>query len=153
MVEFVLSLQPLAGPVHQSKVTKPVDPVTVAASGGAGGSRNDTDWQRPRQTPQSPTGKIEPLPDPDPPTGPPPTFEANVLEAQEQRERLQKEAAAAGPAAKAGAGDEEAERASYAADAPLARRAVHPAGGQDGWAIVAASSAASDAGPATDLQL
>lgn len=69
-------------------VTAPSHAARIASDGGAaapgGGSfpRPSAGGQRNGRTPET-----LPLPDPDRPTGPPPAFEANVLDAEAERRR------------------------------------------------------------------
>lgn len=63
-----------------------VSPVkTVTAPGASGKTRNETGSGNSRTPDQG--ARIKPPPDPDRPTGPPPTFEANLLEAEREKLR------------------------------------------------------------------
>jgi hypothetical protein len=88
MADGFMGLQPtLSWPVLSRPVKAP-EPQKITASGGAGGARNDGLGQRPQtSTPYRNGAVLQPPPDRDRPTGPPPTFEANVLEAEAERYR------------------------------------------------------------------
>ncbi|MCB2128953.1 MAG: hypothetical protein KDE03_07700 [Rhodobacteraceae bacterium] len=88
MADGFMGLQPtLSLPVLLRPVRAP-EPQKITASGGAGGARNDGLGQRPQTSTQSHRGAVlQPPPDRDRPTGPPPAFEANVLEAEAERYR------------------------------------------------------------------
>ncbi|MCY1125677.1 hypothetical protein OU426_02320 [Frigidibacter sp. RF13] len=86
MVDMLTSVQPLAGlPMH----VRPARPQTTEAikpSDGSGTARNDADQRSPRERTRDWLEGLPRVIGPEPPTGPPPAFEANVLEA-EARER------------------------------------------------------------------
>ena len=86
MTDFLLGLNPLAAAAPLARAQKPADRIAVAGAGDKGGARLDTSGQGARGEPPRKT-EIGPPPDPDPPTGPPPAFQANVLEAQERKRR------------------------------------------------------------------
>lgn len=87
MTDFLLGLNPLAVAVPQVRAPKTADRLVVAGAGDTGGARLDTSGRGARDDAPPRKTEIGPPPDPDPPTGPPPAFQANVLEAEERKRR------------------------------------------------------------------
>ncbi len=86
MGEYPINL-PSLGAVSLVPTPKPASAAAIAPLGGAGTLRNDMERRpQPRALPERQVA-LPPLPDPEPPTGPPPTFAANILEAEEKRLR------------------------------------------------------------------
>lgn len=70
----------------QLRPPQPHDARIVAGAGGSDGARLGQNGQQDHGATRQGT-RVEPPPDPDPPTGPPPAFAANVLETEERRRR------------------------------------------------------------------
>lgn len=82
MVDYLSGLQPQTAPAVLGRAPKPTTSQQVPAASGGGESRNDADAPPHGRTPPPPL--IEPR---DPPTGPPPAFEANLLEVEAKARR------------------------------------------------------------------
>ena len=80
---------PVAQPPEQVFATQPApSPVkTVAPAAGAAKTRNETGGNTNPDTGGQRGAILPPAPNPDRPTGPPPTFEANLLEAEREKLR------------------------------------------------------------------
>ncbi|WP_284165418.1 hypothetical protein [Frigidibacter sp. SD6-1] len=132
MVDMLTSVQPLAGlPMH----VRPARPQTTEAikpSDGSGTARNDADQRSPRERTRDWLEGLPRVIGPEPPTGPPPAFEANVLEA-EARERKNLARAAERAAESADAQERDAADRSDEAQAD-ADRARAEAGASDATA-------------------
>lgn len=86
MVDILTSMQPLAGLSMHVRPVRPQVTEAIRPSDGSGTARNDADQRSPRERTRDWLEGLPRVIGPDPPTGPPPAFEANVLEA-EARER------------------------------------------------------------------
>lgn len=80
---------PVAPPSEQAFAVQPApSPVkTVTAVAPTAKSRNETGADTGPHTGGQHGAKLAPIPDPDKPTGPPPTFEANLLETEREKLR------------------------------------------------------------------
>ena len=80
---------PVAPPPEQAFAVQPApSPVkTVTAVVQSEKSRNETGADTGPHTGGQNSAKLAPIPDPDRPTGPPPTFEANLLETEREKLR------------------------------------------------------------------
>lgn len=84
MIERLNQPTPVAGWVAQAVAPSAVPARTVEAKTDA--AQVGSDQRRPPDHGLA-SGQIVPLPNPDRPTGPPPSFEANVLDAERERQR------------------------------------------------------------------
>lgn len=87
MVEFLTALQAPGGPPAHMRMQKAPEPVAIKPSGDSGGSRNDTEHDPAHTSARDWLERLARSPSPDEPTGPPPTFETDVLEAQAAQQR------------------------------------------------------------------
>ena len=80
---------PVAPPPEQAFAARPIPvPVnTVTATAASSKSRNETGADTGGQTGGQNSAKLAPIPNPNKPVGPPPTFEANLLETEREKLR------------------------------------------------------------------
>jgi hypothetical protein len=86
-MDHLIPLQPPGDRSPYLRLSKPLTTVAVRPSAGSGGARNDPDGRPAGTGAGARPLRIEPLPGPEPPTGPPPAFAANILEVEEKRRR------------------------------------------------------------------
>ncbi|MCB2136350.1 MAG: hypothetical protein KDE08_10465 [Rhodobacteraceae bacterium] len=79
LIRAVAPLLPLPGLVNLAKVPAPTGITPAATGADSGGNMGDL---RSAVRTSRPKAKVDPPVDPDRPTGPPPAFEANVLDAR-----------------------------------------------------------------------
>ncbi len=92
MVDALNALQPLQLLLMADRppARPPTAMITAPAGSGGAAPGGDNGQDRPAgQAPFAHGARIDPLPGPEPPTGPPPAFAANILEAEQRalRER------------------------------------------------------------------
>ncbi|MFN0115310.1 MAG: hypothetical protein ACKVPY_11605 [Paracoccaceae bacterium] len=88
MIDRVAPMPPLAGWIALTSAPAAASPARrVEPSATATGTGADPEWRWTSGTGRTPVPPVEALTDPDRPTGPPPAFEANVLEAEADRRR------------------------------------------------------------------
>lgn len=90
MTDWSAVIPPPAVATAMMRVAQPAPAKRVVAAANSGDIGNDAQNRHPPPDPhlRHPV-VVPPRPDTDRPTGPPPAFEANVLEAEAQRRRLQ----------------------------------------------------------------